>query len=300
MSEKDGLNFIIAQELSPQTEEQTAQLHAVREFVNTIAPEVKRQAAEAQPLPTELNAFVIAEKERQTRELIQHDVNPDNIHWSNIYYDKPGSNLVGSHGKSGLGYVGIPNFPIYLPHVKLYQEAVVAAHELYHDVSPIKLGLGKKDIKIERKGVDYNSSGNEENALEEGLAIRSQLESEKLARQMFPKGAEDFDFAKDNFVKKGRLDPNREELIVTSWNLDGDIECTKQSLECFKLVNYLMAEIPDFLGLVDRARVDHKTIELAKEIESRFGRGSYRKIVTTSRKDADAVRLIEELKNEKP
>jgi|GEM_PF-6026103 hypothetical protein len=63
------------------------------------------------------------------------------------------------------------------------------------------------------------------------------------------------------------------------------------------LVHQLMADIPNFLTLVEQARIDGKTLSLARAIEANYGAGSYRKLVTgvfstTATETADATQQL--------
>ena len=56
-----------------------------------------------------------------------------------------------------------------------------------------------------------------------------------------------------------------------------------------KLVKYLKSEIDNFLVLVENARIKRFTLPLARAIEKRFGKGSYRRLSTALAVDADQV-----------
>ena len=56
-----------------------------------------------------------------------------------------------------------------------------------------------------------------------------------------------------------------------------------------KVVKYLKTEIDGFLVLVENARIKRHTLPLARAIEKRFGKGSYRRLTTAHAIEANQV-----------
>ena len=61
----------------------------------------------------------------------------------------------------------------------------------------------------------------------------------------------------------------------------------------YLLTEKMLKEIPDFFKLVEHARINGETLALARAVEKRFGRGSYKKIFSTG--EEDALKVLQEL-----
>jgi hypothetical protein len=199
--------------------------------------------------------------------------------------------------------------------VRNYIEAVYISHELYHDAAPTSIRVltrtdeetGEKSIEFdgnpyERRGVHYirqtgpmSDAEQDAPALEEGLAMTAQKDSEQLAASMFPEGARLYETLKDYAIfKDTRLNPEvRDYMSIRNFDGRAVKYGPMQYANGYIMTNYLAQEIPDFYKLVEGARINGETVSLARAIEKRFGSGSYRAIVTA--KNSNALDVLEEL-----
>ncbi len=195
-------------------------------------------------------------------------------------------------------------------HLRNYIEALYIAHELYHDAAPTSIFVqtvtdestghvyhAGDSYSPDRSGVHYvkASKKGDSPAVEEGLAMTLQKESRKLAAQHFPEGAKIYTALLDYVIATDpRVGPTGRSLMVIT-NFDGNTVKygIMQYMNGYLLTNYLSRQIPDFFKLVEHARIRGDTMPLARAIEKRFGKGSYRKIFTTG--DSEALKVLEEL-----
>ncbi len=197
-----------------------------------------------------------------------------------------------------------------------YVEALYIAHELYHDAADTSVFVKTKTEKetgrmfhvttssgtFDRTGLFYgrHMEGGAP-ALEEGLAMIAQEDAgSSVALQQFPKGAAVFNRLLDYAVEKDpRLaDIPRKALIIN--NFDGDVVVHNLIgyTGGYVLANYLHQVIPNFVKLAEKARIDGETLALARAIEKKFGKESYKKIVTCT--EEKALDLVEELQKIEP
>ncbi|MBI5220444.1 MAG: hypothetical protein HY978_01240 [Candidatus Liptonbacteria bacterium] len=183
--------------------------------------------------------------------------------------------------------------------VREYIEARQVLHELYHDAAPFSLlfrtvrnkATGENEhvfdsVKpLERRGLGYIrcEAGLQTPAVEEGLAMLAEEDADNLLQTQFPKGKALYAKLLNYVAEKDpRLD-NFPEESRRIFNFDGStVSFGSQSAAAFLLVSRLRAEIPEFQNLAEQARIDGKILPLARAVEKRFGRKSYRKIMTCS------------------
>ena len=220
--------------------------------------------------------------------------------------DAIGINSVSHFKISAKEFLNIENMS--LRHIKVFRTMI---HESYHNTATASFDAssGDKNFLIEHngQGVSYASQKNTYgHAFEEGLAVDFELSvfdqvkkdifsSEFLANydkfilqhsidayEDLPSGAEKYlnikEFSSDQ--KKGV------EEIITSFN--------EEYFNSYKLVCFLKEEIPNFLNLVEKARIERRSLGLVRAIEERFGEGSYRKITTVNTKESSD--LLKELR----
>lgn len=326
--DRDG-NYIFAHELNPETARPETTKRLIRrleDHYNTydnsqyelnlrssekrfdrIGSSEEWEHLRVKEMPDELANFIAKEKEELANHMQKNGIDPKRIHWNKIYYAEPiNMNLSPADiiAKTGVLSMQLPDLPIEIRGVKFFQEAILAGHELYHNTAPHKFRIyldsfhhQHYEFELERSGIQYHhkDEGEGPTALEEGLCFKWQLESERRARKMFPKGAEDYDMALKRAVATGAVDKDRQLFTIQSWNLKNEIEYGANPRDPVDLVEYLESQIIDFIGLIERARVDHKTLDLARHIEAKFGMGSYKKIVIAPIEKARD--LIKELQN---
>ncbi len=190
-----------------------------------------------------------------------------------------------------------------------YLKARTLGHEDYHSIAPALYGLHLDsennviNIRQERQGLAYLPNTSEEDqflyegsALEEGLAVEAELRAEKIARQQFPNGAREYDEIVATLKETLPLDPEVPDELIMFVDINrGQRKYDHLYKNSYKLVHLLRQEIHGFDRLVEEARLKHSTLALARAIENRYGKGSYRRITQTS--DNDAFVLLNELKN---
>jgi hypothetical protein len=193
-----------------------------------------------------------------------------------------------------------------------YLEALYISHELYHDAAPVSVFVrtvkdretGEKyhataGNPFDRKGVHYARRTRPEDgppALEEGLAMTAQGEAASLAGRQFPEGAALYNRLLDFVVTK---DPRLQDVprsFLSIKNFDGEVVRYGpiQYMNGYALTAYLVRKIPNFFGLVEDARINGRTLPLVRVVEKKFGRGSYKRIVTCP--EGKAVDLLRELR----
>lgn len=296
IDEHGGFNYIAVQELTPKLRDMQETADIIKEHNIGIENHVAKEAKDSVPIPKELDTF-ISEEEQRLREYFDKTagIPHDSVKFNDVkYIEGDPDDAMHRPATSMVGMVRLRSLPIVMSHVKNYQEAVIIGHELYHDAAP---ALINRD-SVERMGMIYTEGGDGNRALEEGLAIKHQMVAEQHARKMFPKGAEDYDMAEEVVIQNTDYKPENEILTISGWEPNGNIKYIRLSKDSVKLVDYLEQQIPDFSGLVERARIEHKTLDFAKKIEQRFGIGSYRQIVMTPQNEA--TELLADLKTKSP
>lgn len=178
----------------------------------------------------------------------------------------------------------------------------VLAHELYHSTSKISLDYTENSpqVSVGNYGASYYRDGVAHGmALEEGLAYIFQEIAYKEIKKMFEKKYTDaYDTAiaigvknesnRHNIsIKRAQL--SRLTLTDNQGNFSFDIAYKKENDDSVVLVEYLFKEIPNFVTIIENARVRRQTLELARVIEKRFGEGSYRLVTTAKVEDAESV-----------
>lgn len=188
----------------------------------------------------------------------------------------------------------------------------VLGHELYHSAAQRSIDIKTKNLDNETEteiisggfGASYNT--NEEDsfpALEEGLAVlfenklfeqskndlpKFEIENynESLLRMLRDKVGTKYKFYfNEDMVDVAHIGDIKNNMMHLSFSIDQYFSK--------KLAEYLIKEVPDFEKLVEDARLNRRTLGLAKAIEKRFGEGFYRRITTAS--TSEAFNLLKEL-----
>lgn len=187
-------------------------------------------------------------------------------------------------------------------HIREMEILAIIAHELYHSTMKVS-HLYDGELTQESLGAGYLESGElHDNALEEGLATEVQI---KVKNRIFKAiNQSDRDLYMDTIKKTSVSFKNEmrnegldsagifiQELRGKEYSLSTTIE----NLYSYRLIQYLREHIDNFDIVIEKARCERKTLDLARAIESTFGRGSYREITTAT--SDDAKELFEALKN---
>lgn len=187
----------------------------------------------------------------------------------------------------------------------------VFAHERYHSTAIRSYDVELEGDKVifstgESTGAGYvvhdldlidefgaNSSDSDlatSNALEEGLASGIEIELFDKMRSLYSK--EDIELH-DRLLKiwfkeeHGVTDPKKlkrdmkEATLLDDWDSPFAMKMNQDYRHSYKLIKFLVKEVPDFYRLVEKARCERKTLDLARSIEETFGKGMYR-IITTA------------------
>ena len=210
----------------------------------------------------------------------------------------PRESLVGSLGVSSR-VKGIRVSSPDLSNLELRQMVFLKtlAHELYHSTAVTSLTVSEstegytihREVDIDG-GASYGGK-DDPLLLEEGLAASFEEYMTPKIKQLFSNDVvEEYDelvaMAVDLLAEPELTDRNDIRIYETE---DGIAYSTSQYYQAKRLVQYLESEIEDFLFLVENARLKRHTLPLARAIETRFGKGSYRRITTALATEGDQV-----------
>lgn len=167
--------------------------------------------------------------------------------------------------------------------LRRYLQARMVLHEVYHFAGPFKLADSDSHIREERTGLAYD---NHDGVLEEAMAVRFELESEKFLKETFPEGYEKHQELISSKMENSEI---KDKIFrITSQRDDSNsFEAHYMTKKIINLYEKLKKEVPDFDRLVEEARVNHKTIGLARAIEKVYGRGYYRELMTLKYEEID-------------
>jgi hypothetical protein len=171
------------------------------------------------------------------------------------------------------------------------------AHELYHSTAMASLTIKEEVIEniINRKiktnsGISYNTE-NEPLLFEEGMASLFEEAVTPKIKKLFLKETQEqykhlVQIALDNIDEPELSDEY--DIYIKQTN-EGMMYTSSEYSESRKVIKYLKTEIEDFLVLVENARINRHTLPLARAIEKKFGKGSYRRITTAHTTEAHQV-----------
>lgn len=168
------------------------------------------------------------------------------------------------------------------------------AHELYHSTAMASFTI-RETITI-GGGVSYDAK-DDPLLFEEGMASLFEESMTPKIKKLF---SEEISNEYDDIVQEA-LDNIEEPELSDEYDIhlfQAEDIMTFSSSEYSgsrRVVKYLITEIENFLVLVENARIKRHTLPLARAIEDRFGKGSYRRLTTAPTSDADQV--LSELKN---
>lgn len=181
----------------------------------------------------------------------------------------------------------------------------VLAHELYHSTATVSFTITEKTsgFTIHRSissggGISYNTE-NDPLLFEEGMASLFEEFITPKIKELF---LEETRTEYDDLVQIALDDVEEPELsdqydIHLSQTDQGMRYTTSEYSGPREVVKYLISEIDNFLFLVEDARINRHTLALARAIEDKYGRGSYRRISTALTTETREV--LEELKQSK-
>lgn len=175
-----------------------------------------------------------------------------------------------------------------------YLEARVIFEELWHSTATAryKTEPGKDQpgvyIAIENSGFAYHKKEGDKyvtyTAFEEGMAQHASDEFiDDLMATQLPEGHRKFfDYAKKNNIRTWdtSLIKQKGDNVQFGVTHQGPRELASE---------VLYGGFKGTIGLLERARITHETISLAREIEQIYGKGSYKMIMTASEESASDV-----------
>jgi len=173
-----------------------------------------------------------------------------------------------------------------------------ASHELYHATSPGKYTLVERKGQngkttqpcIERYGLRYYSiygqvnKDNHSGAYEEGLAVLSESRQKDVIDKHFPLASRFFKQLNDRYKDKmpvGKLTDGDLSFYPTRYP-----ESTKMVVTLHTIMRSAGFNIEK---LEEEARVNHKTLQLARSIDGVFGQGTYLEIVRANEETASKI-----------
>ncbi len=173
--------------------------------------------------------------------------------------------------------------------IKQLEVLKIVAHEIYHGLAQTSIDVSVSIEEDEEKnsqekinvytrhGASYDQSPGESKryAFEEGLATVFEGKMLRKLETLFPEGT---------VLKKAEEQP-REELL----------QYYDDSRE---LAQYVASEIDNFRFLVEQARLENKTLPLARAVEKRFGKGAYRRL--TAAEIEEAADVLNEFQQAQP
>jgi hypothetical protein len=178
-------------------------------------------------------------------------------------------------------------------------------HELYHSTGTLNIYPTideSENLKVEtfRHGAGFSNIG--ANAIEEGMADLTERRIFDEIKYLFPSEAmEKYNYVinkvLESYEEKGESD-NIDDQSILITRLDDSVDYITTEYKWSKeLAEYLSNEIYDFNFLLEDMRVNGNKLPLARAIESRFGRGYFKKIFELSANNYDPRFILEELKN---
>ena len=180
-----------------------------------------------------------------------------------------------------------------------YQEAEALTHEIYHSVAPTKFRIGvRKNRRLlpiiqERQGFAYAPlHQNSRPAIEEGMAVKAVVTFRSVIDQSLPNGA----YLRSLLLKQAAqtlpvesvkeippelliLEMNKGEVSLSSWKY----------INSYKLVNFLLDNVPHFEQLAEEMRQKDKVLQFAKAVTKVFGKGTYRLLIEATEDTATDV-----------
>lgn len=197
---------------------------------------------------------------------------------------------------------------------EVYHASVTNYLNIFLNETETYPGTDTKKLKrttIDRLGISYRHV----TALEEGLGYHVLAQAKGFLHQTFPHLERQWsqnvrilidlipnlpNDTKELFAEY----PDQVEAVFLVPNVDIESLPEDQRIQfsafhpgigALRIVNYLEEQIPDFLRLVEHARMCDETLAFARTVTKRFGIEIYKKIVTTPMKEEPMAILLEEL-----
>jgi len=192
----------------------------------------------------------------------------------------PGEKNFESHGTTHTGRTILISKELcpepYDRNMDEYAKAIFLAHEMYHATRQHRLKLKDRSLINMEK---------ESSILEEGCAMRIEDELKIIVDSMFPLEAST---AESNITRLGNKFSNRRVIGINTLN-EGVYTSDKPYPESLKIVTLLNQVMPNFLELVENARIKGDYTKLKQEVDSLCGEGIFEKITTYSEEKAPNV-----------
>lgn len=224
-----------------------------------------------------------------------------------IFYKKESQSEKKIMGSSNGFYINI--FNIEIEDMLLKQMIIfrILAHEMYHSFSRISFDVrdDENSNAIEKIRVDLKAVGasfvpkNTINVtehlklFEEGAAVHFEIDVFKDIQKMFP---EETIKEYENVIEKTKIVIKNSggnygylTIIRSHEGEDYIVHSNQEYFNSMQIVANLEKIIPDFLTLLEQARVYGKVIPLARAIDGKLGEGWYKKIATATTAQAETI-----------
>lgn len=215
----------------------------------------------------------------------------------------------------------------YLPHdtsgARELQLLSMLAHEIYHTAAPYQVDAHvDEDGLVEIKHLEIGASsrhkvhGHESDtpnfALEEGFAVDFQgLLYERIRARADPNQVALYEQeinqaavrlpAPENIKSHAFWQAHRQLILLQSVAEDAPFEfsASMEMAEALDLVRLVLKHVPSCAALVEKARVERRSLDLARAIERVFGKGAYNLLTCASLEQAATTRVQLEARLEK-
>ncbi len=214
----------------------------------------------------------------------------------------------GSSGHSSLSHIEIADVHIHDTNLRQLATLKLLAHELYHSIGNYAFAINTDKnesgqistitAELYASGASYGEAMGK-SALEEGAAVIFENEAFEKIKTLFPSEAvNEYDSLIEQAKKKQQeRTPDIYDGTVMIRKLNESKEVyetvTNDYTPSYRLVMYLRSQIPDFDRILEKLRVQRYPLDLAREMEKKFGKGMFNRLVTCKTNEAQA--LLEEL-----
>lgn len=182
-----------------------------------------------------------------------------------------------------------------------YKQARTLLHEKYHITGRVRYVEEYGAVpRREKFGLAYiNKNFKEGYSFEEGMAVLTEYQLTEEVVDPFFSGSESHYgelvnlLKKDNrFAEKIARDQIPVESVIFDFDENSQLEIKTYYVNSVRLVKYLMEVVPNFEQLAEQARINHKTIALARALKQAFPNAPenvFRMVVSATEETADEI-----------
>lgn len=272
-----------------------------QEFVDYVVSNYKQNRSESADLKAELGEDIEEKIEKVFEEatVYFYSLGIDKVSFNEFFLDKGDFKDYSGIASRSKG-VHVTDSGLEVTELRQLFFLKTLAHELYHSTASASLTIREKidheqnlhrDVQI-NEGASYDTK-DDPLLLEEGLATRfEECIFNKIKTEYSADTVELYEHAAKLGLQHTEKPEDNDIFTITLAQEPGTDQITVSAsgyLPAKKFVNFLEKEIPEFSNLVEKARLNRETISLARAIENRFGKGSYRLITTAKVVEADQI-----------